>query len=172
MVAGREARMAGWLARNALIAGLVLLGAASPARAQTVAPATADDPMMWINHYPGDTVLGRKGFFRIPLIRRKLAALLSAADLTRIVETYRVAIPIAEVDGYLIISGCMPHDCGAEGDTIAFNPATGDLTVGFIRTDAGASHANKEERLYSTAEFVRLPPSVFRLLFHTLPTGR
>lgn len=164
--------MSGWLARTAAIAGLALLAAESPLCAQTVNPSTGDDPMMWINHYPSDTVLGRAGFFHIPMIRRKLAALLRAADLILVVHTYSESIPVAEVAGYLIISGCMPHDCGAEGDTIAFNPATGDITVGFIRTDAGASHANKEERLYSTAEFSSIPATVFPLLFHTLPTGR
>lgn len=145
---------------------------AAPASAQTVNPSSGTDPMSWINHYPTDTVLGQHGFFNIPSIKAKLRDMLSKSDFNTVTKVYTEEIPIAEVDGYVIISSCMPHDCGSEGDTIIFYPKTGGIVVGFIDNDAGSKGQYMNERIYGSADYTQLPGAVFSLLFQTLPTGR
>jgi hypothetical protein len=155
------------MVKNAAGFGVVLtclLGVASAA-AQTIAPAAGTDPMSWINHYPSDTVLGQPGFFNIPAINKKLSDMLSKDDFNLVVNVYTVETPITMVDGYIIVSNCMPHDCGDEGDTIVYNPKTGDIVVGLIDNDAGPAGQYMNEKLYGTADYTQLPGDVFKLLF-------
>lgn len=153
----------------ALSASLV---AAVRANAQTVDPSSGTDPMSWINHYPSDTVLGQQGFFNIPSINAKLEDMLSRSDFNTVTKVYTENVPIAEVEGYIVISSCMPHDCGSEGDTIIYYPSTGDVVVGLIDNDAGSTGQYMNERIYGSADYTKLPGDVFSLLFQTVPTGR
>lgn len=98
--------------------------------------------------------------------------MLSKGDFNKITKTYTTEIPIAEVNGYLVISGCMPGNCGWEGDTIIYDPKTKGIIVGFIDNDAGTKGQYMNERIYGSIDYTQLPSGVFFLLFQTLPTGR
>lgn len=163
------------MVRKLTMTASLLLGLWSsvcPSWAQTITQSSVRALPMWVKHYPFDTVLGHKGFYSVPWIKAKMASLLSRQDIEKVVSTYSVATPIAMVSGYLVISGCMPHNCNDEGDTMLIDVHSGDLVVGFMDNHTGPAYKNMSERIYGTTDYTRLPGNVFALLFSALPAGR
>jgi hypothetical protein len=73
----------------------------------------------FVGKYPFDRVHGRS-LLQVPELRTRLQELLGkqgAAELNRL----DTVSPVEEQSGWLIASGCRPHNCGSEQWTVAVN---------------------------------------------------
>lgn len=75
----------------------------------------------WIGKYPFDKVEGN-AFLDDPLIAGQLKVF--GTERETAIRRMQTVAPITEYNGWLVASGCQPHDC-IDGDwTIAVNPET------------------------------------------------
>jgi hypothetical protein len=84
----------------------------------------------YVGKYPSEL------FKRSPELKPRLKTLLGV-NYTFFMARLQVEMPIENVDGALIVRGCMAHSCGVEEAMLAINLADGKLHCGILSDKYG-----------------------------------
>lgn len=125
-----------------LAATLAAILSAGPAEAAGPAPEAVSTSCIkasdWVGRYPAERSGAAGSFFDQACIRSALEAILPSGD-RRHFATLQADLPIAMVDGLLVVSRCKPHDCPADHAMLVVDPDRNHVLVGFFTRSRSVS---------------------------------
>jgi hypothetical protein len=121
------------MVKNGLTAVGILLLLACPGQEAT-AGQSLEHLREWVGRYPTYDTTTRGEFLKVEEVRRRLAELVSGADLRFITRVCGKEMPIKERDGYLIVQRCHKMACAMGTALVIVGLADGDMHVA-LRTE-------------------------------------
>ena len=110
----------------------------------SIGPAKAgsdwDFAKEWVGKYPSDRVGANKaGLLAQPAIGQSLKTILPKSELDTLSRLSTESL-VTEVDGFVVVHKCRPHDCPSDLAMVILDVKTGKIWVGlFTRTESRVS---------------------------------
>jgi hypothetical protein len=129
----------------------------SPVRPAAQATPWGTNLTAWVGKYPTAEGAARpKRLLAIPAVRQSLNTLLSRADLRLLDSVLAVEKPVAQVERFVVVEQCMPHDCPSVHAMVVLDTQERRLWVGiFEHTGRSVS-----TRWYGSTDHTLLPEAI------------
>lgn len=135
----------------------VILLAHAPAHVAAQAQPWGTSLAVWVGKYPTNEEGARKQrLLAAPAVRRSLTALLSRADLRLLDSTLAVEKQVAQVERFIVVEQCMPHDCPGAHAMVVLDTQERRLWVGLFEQNG----RRVSTRWYGSTDHLLLPPAI------------
>jgi len=115
----------------------------------------------WIGKYPTTMTMGKSTRILEQATIKKILRHILPASERKALGNYTVETPITQVENFLIIDNCKPHNCPNEFVMIVINLSTPHLWAGFFLREQGLTST----RWYSNADDYSTLPSAIKQKF-------
>lgn len=85
----------------------------------------------WVGKAPSTQLLGQQTLLGQPSLHAALKQILPKAEQASLAK-FKVEAPVTQVDGFLIVDQCLPHNCPADMATVVIDPVNQKLWAGFF----------------------------------------
>jgi hypothetical protein len=115
------------------------------------------DLSSWVGKYPTIDEAGHKRrLWEQPAVRSSLQTLLDRADLEKLDSTFGIAKPVVQVDHFIVVEQCLPHNCPSDHAMVVLDTEHRRMWVGFYeRTEKVVS-----TRWYGSEDYILLPTAI------------
>ena len=115
----------------------------------------------WVGKYPTTIAMGKRNHILEQATIKKILRHILPASERKALDSYTVETPITQVENFLIIDNCKPHNCPNEFVMIAIDLSRPHLWAGFFLREQGLTST----RWYSNADDYSTLPSAIKQKF-------